>query len=52
MLRDPLLYFASFGAILVLFVSTFATLLWILDKVRQAAIRLLGGRLRENETAK
>jgi hypothetical protein len=50
-LRDPLLYFASFGAVLVLFVSTFATLLWLLDKLRQGAIRFLGGRLRDDEAA-
>jgi hypothetical protein len=43
----PLLYFVSYGAMLVLFVSTLAVCLWVLVKLRRLAIRWLGGVLRE-----
>jgi hypothetical protein len=46
-LFDPLLYFVSFGAVLVLFVSTLAVCIWLLLKLRRLAVRLLGGVFRE-----
>jgi hypothetical protein len=46
-LFDPLLYFVSFGAILVLFASTVALLIWMLAKLRRLIIRSLGGAVDE-----
>jgi hypothetical protein len=42
-LIDPLMYFVSFGAVLVLIASMLALLIWILLKLRRTIIRLLGG---------
>jgi hypothetical protein len=42
-----LLYFVSAGALLVLFGSVLAILLWMLLKLRSVAIRLLGGTIKE-----
>jgi hypothetical protein len=46
-LAHALMYFVSVGAILVLLASTLALLIWMLVKLRRAAIRLLGGTIRE-----
>jgi hypothetical protein len=48
-LRDPLLYFVSYGAMLVLFCSAVAACIWLLNKLRLLAIRLLGGVPREED---
>jgi hypothetical protein len=42
-----LLYFVSIGAVLVLFGSALAGLVWVLVKLRRLVIRLLGGAVRE-----
>ena len=44
---DPLLYFASFAAIFVLFASAVLLVVWLLLRLRKNFIRLLGGRLKE-----
>jgi len=43
----PLLYFVSYGAIIVLFASTIAVMLWLLVKLRRLAIRWLGGTIKD-----
>jgi hypothetical protein len=47
-LFDPILYFVSFGAVLVLFASSVAVLIWVLWTLRALVIRVLGGRLPGN----
>lgn len=39
----PLLYFVTFGAVLVLFCSAIAASVWVLAKLRWLLIRWLGG---------
>jgi len=39
----PILYFVTYGAVLVLFCSAIAVLVWMLIKLRRLLIRWLGG---------
>jgi len=39
----PILYFVTYGAILALFCSAIAVLVWVLAKLRWLLIRWLGG---------
>jgi hypothetical protein len=43
----PILYFVTFGAVLVLFCSVIAVSILVLMKLRRLLIRLLGGSLKE-----
>jgi hypothetical protein len=43
----PLLYFVTFGAVLVLFCSAIAASIWVLAKLRRLLLRLLGGAPKE-----
>lgn len=47
LLALALLYFVSIAALLVLFGSVLAMLLWMMLKLRSLAVRLLGGTIGE-----
>ena len=46
-LAKPVLYYVTFGTVLVLFCSALATLVWVLMKLRRLVVRGLGGSLDE-----